>query len=189
MGLKLPDNIAYGGHRTIKVYGDGFVALRLSILGYNLESDLLRQLSGFLSFPMLIVEPDGIFELVELVGNGTYGKVYKGKHVNTGQLAAIKVMGITEEELTELKLEISMLQKYSNHPNIATFYGAFVKKGPNNQEDLLWLVMEYCGAGSVTDMIKSNKGHSLKEEWIAYICREILKSMFMEELDQCNITK
>uniref|UniRef100_UPI00358E489B TRAF2 and NCK-interacting protein kinase-like isoform X3 n=1 Tax=Myxine glutinosa TaxID=7769 RepID=UPI00358E489B len=82
-----------------------------------------------------------------------------------------------EEELTELKLEISMLQKYSNHPNIATFYGAFVKKGPNNQEDLLWLVMEYCGAGSVTDMIKSNKGHSLKEEWIAYICREILKGL------------
>ena len=50
MGLKLPDNIVYGGHRNIKVSGDGLVALRLSMLGYNLVSDLLRQFSGFLSF-------------------------------------------------------------------------------------------------------------------------------------------
>ena len=47
MGLKLPDNIAYGGHRNIKVPGDGRVPLRLSMLGYNLVSDLLRQFSGF----------------------------------------------------------------------------------------------------------------------------------------------
>lgn len=37
------------------------------------------------------------------------------------------------------------------------------------------LVMEFCGAGSVTDLIKNTKGNSLKEEWIAYICREILR--------------
>ncbi|VDO93122.1 unnamed protein product [Soboliphyme baturini] len=35
--------------------------------------------------------------------------------------------------------------------------------------------MEYCGAGSVTDLVKCTKGLSLKEEWIAYICREILR--------------
>ena len=50
MGLILPDNIAYGGHRSIKVSGDGLVALRLSMLGYNLVSDLLRQFSGFHCF-------------------------------------------------------------------------------------------------------------------------------------------
>lgn len=37
--------------------------------------------------------------------------------------------------------------------------------------------MEYCGAGSVTDLVKSTKGQSLKEEWIAYICREILRGL------------
>uniref|UniRef100_A0A6Q2WT49 Protein kinase domain-containing protein n=1 Tax=Esox lucius TaxID=8010 RepID=A0A6Q2WT49_ESOLU len=42
-------------------------------------------------------DPSGIFELVEVVGNGTYGQVYKGRHVKTGQLAAIKVMDVTEE--------------------------------------------------------------------------------------------
>lgn len=35
--------------------------------------------------------------------------------------------------------------------------------------------MEFCGAGSVTDLIKNTKGNTLKEEWIAYICREILR--------------
>ena len=54
MGLKLRDNIVYGGHRNIKVSGDGLLALRLSMLGYNLVSDLLRQFSGF-HFSVLIV--------------------------------------------------------------------------------------------------------------------------------------
>uniref|UniRef100_A0A665WD48 non-specific serine/threonine protein kinase n=1 Tax=Echeneis naucrates TaxID=173247 RepID=A0A665WD48_ECHNA len=119
----------------------------------------------------------GIFELVEVVGNGTYGQVYKGRHVKTGQLAAIKVMDVTEEEEEEIKAEINMLKKYSHHRNIATYYGAFVKKSPPGHDDQLWLVMEFCGAGSVTDLVKNTKGSSLKEDWIAYICREILRGL------------
>lgn len=121
--------------------------------------------------------PEGIFELVELVGNGTYGQVFKGRHVKTGQLAAIKVMDVTEEDEEEIKLEINMLKKYSEHRNIATYYGAFINKTPPGNDDQLWLVMEYCGAGSVTDLVKAKKGTSLPEEWIAYICREILKGL------------
>ncbi|KAK1162670.1 TRAF2 and NCK-interacting protein kinase isoform X1 [Acipenser oxyrinchus oxyrinchus] len=122
-------------------------------------------------------DPAGIFELVELVGNGTYGQVYKGRHVKTGQLAAIKVMDVTGDEEEEIKQEINMLKKYSHHRNIATYYGAFVKKNPPGIDDQLWLVMEFCGAGSVTDLIKNTKGNSLKEEWTAYICREILRGL------------
>ncbi|XP_045472388.1 serine/threonine-protein kinase mig-15 isoform X10 [Harmonia axyridis] len=122
-------------------------------------------------------DPAGIFELIEVVGNGTYGQVYKGRHTKTGQLAAIKVMDVTEDEEEEIKLEINVLKKFSNHRNIATYYGAFIKKSPAGKDDQLWLVMEYCGAGSVTDLVKSTKGQSLKEEWIAYICREILRGL------------
>ncbi|XP_061777384.1 TRAF2 and NCK interacting kinase b isoform X4 [Nerophis ophidion] len=122
-------------------------------------------------------DPAGIFELVELVGNGTYGQVYKGRHVKTGQLAAIKVMDVTGDEEEEIKAEINMLKKYSHHRNIATYYGAFIKKNPPGMDDQLWLVMEFCGAGSVTDLIKNTKGNSLKEEWIAYVCREILRGL------------
>ncbi|XP_028315022.1 misshapen-like kinase 1 isoform X8 [Gouania willdenowi] len=122
-------------------------------------------------------DPAGIFELVEVVGNGTYGQVYKGRHVKTGQLAAIKVMEVTEEEEEEIKLEINMLKSYSHHRNIATYYGAFIRKGPAGQDHQLWLVMEYCGAGSVTDLVKKTKGNCLKEDWIAYICREVLRGL------------
>ncbi len=139
-------------------------------------------------------DPAGIFDLIEVVGNGTYGQVYKGRHTKTGkiqsqnlsdrisrvffpfsgQLAAIKVMDVTEDEEEEIKLEINVLKKYSHHRNIATYYGAFIKKSPPGKDDQLWLVMEYCGAGSVTDLVKSTKGQSLKEDWIAYICRFVM---------------
>uniref|UniRef100_A0AAX7US03 non-specific serine/threonine protein kinase n=1 Tax=Astatotilapia calliptera TaxID=8154 RepID=A0AAX7US03_ASTCA len=96
-------------------------------------------------------DPAGIFELVEVVGNGTYGQVYKGRHVKTGQLAAIKVMEVTEVRVHYL----TTLRVYLCHH----------------------LVMEYCGAGSVTDLVKKTKGNCLKEDWIAYICREGLSHL------------
>uniref|UniRef100_A0A673I880 non-specific serine/threonine protein kinase n=1 Tax=Sinocyclocheilus rhinocerous TaxID=307959 RepID=A0A673I880_9TELE len=101
----------------------------------------------------------------------------QGRHVKTGQLAAIKVMDVTEDEEEEIKLEINMLKKYSHHRNIATYYGAFIKKSPPGHDDQLWLVMEFCGAGSITDLVKNTKGNTLKEEWIAYISREILRGL------------
>ncbi|CAH8440865.1 unnamed protein product [Schistosoma curassoni] len=120
-------------------------------------------------------DPSGIFSLIEVVGKGTYGNVYKGRYTRTGQLAAIKVMPITEEDEEEIKLEIDTLKKLSNHRNIASYYGAFIKK--SSPRDHLWLAMEYCGAGSVADLIKSTRTKSLKEDWIAYICREILRGL------------
>ncbi|XP_016391151.1 mitogen-activated protein kinase kinase kinase kinase 4-like isoform X2 [Sinocyclocheilus rhinocerous] len=86
-------------------------------------------------------------------------------------------MDVTEDEEEEIKLEINMLKKYSHHRNIATYYGAFIKKSPPGHDDQLWLVMEFCGAGSITDLVKNTKGNTLKEEWIAYISREILRGL------------
>lgn len=38
--------------------------------------------------------------------------------------------------------------------------------------------MEFCGAGSITDLVKNTKGNQLKEDWIAYISREILRVLY-----------
>jgi serine/threonine protein kinase len=75
------------------------------------------------------------------------------------------------------------------------YYGAFINKSipGRNEHDQLWvftfsflirlflcvlkLVMEYCGAGSITDLVKSTKGNCLKEEWISFISKEILNGL------------
>ncbi|XP_062872406.1 traf2 and NCK-interacting protein kinase-like isoform X2 [Trichomycterus rosablanca] len=118
-------------------------------------------------------DPTGIFDLVKMVGNGSYGQVYKGRHVKSGQTVAIKVMNVSGATQEALKAEINLLSKYSHHRNIATYYGAFNKK--NHLEDHLWLVMEFCGGGSLDGLIRSTRTKSLKEEWTAYISREILQ--------------
>uniref|UniRef100_A0A8B9L399 non-specific serine/threonine protein kinase n=1 Tax=Astyanax mexicanus TaxID=7994 RepID=A0A8B9L399_ASTMX len=91
------------------------------------------------------------------------------------QALIMLVLMLDEEE--EIKLEINMLKKYSHHRNIATYYGAFIKKSPPGHDDQLWLVMEFCGAGSITDLVKNTKGNKLKEDQIAYISREILRGL------------
>lgn len=63
-------------------------------------------------------------------------------------------MDVTQDEEEEIKLEINVLKKYSNHRNIATYYGAFIKKSPPGKDDQLWLVMEYCGAGQYIILIR-----------------------------------
>lgn len=44
-----------------------------------------------------------------------------------------------QDEEEEIKLEINVLKKYSNHRNIATYYGAFIKKSPPGKDDQLWV--------------------------------------------------
>ena len=81
------------------------------------------------------------WELVESIGEGTYGEVYKVRNIRSGEMAAAKVIDSVHEKVEEILPEIEVLRKYSQHPNIAGFYGAFIKKDPKKQ-DQLWLIME-----------------------------------------------
>ncbi|XP_054400896.1 nik-related protein kinase isoform X3 [Pongo abelii] len=81
------------------------------------------------------------------------------------------------DEEEDLRTELNLLRKYSFHKNIVSFYGAFFKLSPPGQRHQLWMVMELCAAGSVTDVVRMTRNQSLKEDWIAYICREILQGL------------
>uniref|UniRef100_A0A803KBK0 Protein kinase domain-containing protein n=1 Tax=Xenopus tropicalis TaxID=8364 RepID=A0A803KBK0_XENTR len=72
--------------------------------------------------------------------------------------------------------EVSFLLKFSRHRNIASYYGAYHHPAPNEESsEYLELVLEYCSGGSLYDLINSTEGQSLKETWIGYVCREVLK--------------
>ena len=49
-------------------------------------------------------------------------------------------------------------------------------QGSWRASDALWIVMEYCGGGSVSDLIHVADGH-LDEELISYICCEMLAGL------------
>ncbi|KAM9576630.1 nik-related protein kinase [Trichechus inunguis] len=146
-------------------------------------------------------DPTGIFSLDKTIGLGTYGRIYLGLHEKTGSFTAVKVMNARKTALPEigrrvrvnkyqksvgwrysdeeedLRTELNLLKKYSFHKNIVSFYGAFFKLSPPGQRHQLWMVMELCAAGSVTDVVRMTRNQSLKEDWIAYICREILQGL------------
>lgn len=44
-----------------------------------------------------------------------------------------------------------MLKKYSHHRNIATYYGAFIKKSPPGHDDQLWVSPPLVKLGLYTD--------------------------------------
>jgi len=110
-------------------------------------------------------DPTEIFEFLAQLGEGSYGSVYKALDKRDGMLVAIKVLEV-EEDTTTLQKEISILsQCHSKY--IVAYKGAFEKDGH------IWIVMEYCGAGSVCD-IMAICDRVLTEEQIAVICKKAL---------------
>lgn len=121
--------------------------------------------------------PDNQWELLESIGEGTYGEVFKARNIQTGQYAAVKVMESINEVIEEIEEEYMILRDLSNHPNLPKFHGIFMKK--YNEEDQLWLVLELCSNGSVTDLAKSliKMGLKLEEAMIAHILRQTLLAL------------
>lgn len=89
--------------------------------------------------------PPTDWKLVESIGEGTYGEVYKAKNKTTGEITAAKVIDSIHEKIEDVLPELEILTKYSTHPNIAGFHGAFINVD-TKRHDQLWLVMEvgYC---------------------------------------------
>lgn len=87
--------------------------------------------------------PPDEWQLVESIGEGTYGEVHKARNVRTEEIAAAKVIDSIHEKIEDVLPELEILRKFSDHPSIASFYGAFIKKDPK-RHDQLWFVMEVC---------------------------------------------
>lgn len=125
----------------------------------------MKQIAGVSS-----KNPREQFELLEKIGSGTYGDVYKAKDKQSADLLAIKVITITSnDDIKSIEQEILMLMK-CNHENITRYLGSYILK------DKLWICQELCEGGSVQDIYQCID-QPLEEPQIAYICKETLHGL------------
>ena len=130
-------------------------------------SDIIKNLGVTISSE----DPTNLFDLQEKLGKGSYGHVYKAvRKGNASDVVAIKIISIDAQDVLEdVRREITILSE-CNNPNIVNYLGSYFK------DDNLWICMEYCGGGSVSDLCQIMEA-SLTENQIALICRESLKGL------------
>lgn len=121
-----------------------------------------------LSEESLLQPPEKVFDIMYKLGEGSYGSVYKALHKESSSIVAIKLVPV-ESDLHEIIKEISIMQQCDS-PYVVRYYGSYFK-----QYDL-WICMEYCGAGSVSDIMRLRK-KTLTEDEIATILSDTLKGL------------
>ena len=121
------------------------------------------------------VDPETEFDLIELVGQGNYGRVYKAIHKKTGKIYAAKIAYIEKaNEVDSFKKEIHILSQCNNQ-YIVHYYGSYIK---GHQ---IWIILEFCDGGSLYELIKILP-RNLNEQEIASLIHMILKGLiFLHE--------
>ncbi|KAJ6782492.1 hypothetical protein PWT90_05295 [Aphanocladium album] len=122
------------------------------------------------------------YQLSELIGKGSFGRVYKSKSLASGRLVAIKIIDIEEGDTVNPKLadtysdllkEINALQRLSDSG--AKNINHVIEALPVGQS--MWVVTEYCAGGSVATLMRPTAPGGLQEKWIIPILREVAEAI------------
>lgn len=120
-------------------------------------------------------------EKLALLGEGSFGCVYRARHKATGNIVAIKIIpnaGEGNTEADKIMSEIEILARCDS-PFIVGYYECFIKPPEHRsfQNPEMWIVMEFCEGGSMSDLIEAGKGmHGfvMPEDCIRAACASIV---------------
>ncbi|THW66366.1 kinase-like protein [Aureobasidium pullulans] len=120
------------------------------------------------------------YEFIELIGKGSFGRVYKCKNNATQDLVAVKIIDVDDldykldldqkdEAIEDFRKEVKTLKllRDSQAKNINYIQEAF------DLHSQLWIVSDYCPGGSVHTLMKATPGPGLEEDYIIPIAREL----------------
>lgn len=112
------------------------------------------------------------FELLTVIGRGSFGKVMQVKHKETGKIYAMKVMRkdaiIAKNQVKHTRDEKSILQKIQ-HPFIVNLRFAFQTK------DKLYMILDYVNGGELFFHLKKNGKFS--EDRVIFYAAEISSAL------------
>lgn len=123
-------------------------------------------------FSNLIMDKDPtlVWEIVNEIGDGAFGKVYKARNKISGVFAAAKIVEkCSQDELDDYMIEIDILSE-CKHKNIVEIYEAYY------YDSKLWMLIEFCSGGAV-DTLMFDLDKPLTEPQIQYVIRETLEAM------------
>ncbi|KAM9917993.1 hypothetical protein OXX59_008970 [Metschnikowia pulcherrima] len=113
--------------------------------------------------------PQEDYQVDCLLGKGSFGEVYKGTNLKTGQTFALKIIDLDEaSDVRDLIKEIHFLSRVQSQ-YLTRYYETFL------QETKMWIVLEYCGGGSCSDLLKCFG--KLKEPTACFILRDVLRGL------------
>jgi len=116
-------------------------------------------------------DPEELFEMGEMIGEGSYGLICTCKNVKDDKTYAIKFLETEEDEDNEgLKREIDILKDSSPCAYIVKYYGCYLKAST------LMIVMEYCDGGSALDIMAANKS-SFDEDTVACLVAQMIQGL------------
>ena len=94
-------------------------------------------------------DPADDFTLLEKLGEGSFGKVYKANQHSLNRLVAVKLVP-DAQDTGEVAREIATL-KACESDNIVRYYDSFQRFSE------LWIVMEYCAGSSLCDIMEATR--------------------------------
>ena len=82
-----------------------------------------------------------------------FSQVHRALDTQRSKKVAIKIFENLEDTINEIEEDYSVISTHWLHPNIPHFTGLYLKKGLSRILDQIWLVMELCDGGSVSELI------------------------------------